>query len=133
MQIWFKRKCREQRWLCWYCERPMNHKAKGVEMGSDPRCVTRDHLVPPGRAPQGYNAFHPDNIRPACYACNTAKGNLTEQEFRWLFPTVEQIHWLDSAEGRNARYAELAKYRAAKAERRAMAKQAALHDLSQQF
>lgn len=105
------------------------------EISSDLRHVTRDHLIPPGRAAAfpGLDPHDPDNIVPACFSCNVAKGNMTEQELRSAYPTVEQIRWLESREARDARAAQVLRRARDRVARREMARCVALHELSCQF
>jgi hypothetical protein len=72
---WLEELCEAQNWRCHYCKRSMSRKPNGKRVGGH---ATLDHLLPISRG--GRNQW--GNLAAACFSCNTAKGSMTEAEFR---------------------------------------------------
>lgn len=65
----FLRKCEEYGWCCYLCSAPLTQKTVVIE-----------HRIPISRGGSNW----PNNIAPACKACNVRKANRTEEEYRVL-------------------------------------------------
>jgi 5-methylcytosine-specific restriction endonuclease McrA len=70
--------------LCFYCKKEMilpedgRHREMTEELRSHPMLATLDHRHPISQG--GRNTL--DNLCLCCQKCNTAKGDMTEEEFR---------------------------------------------------
>lgn len=62
---------------CFYCKRDMHTRPPSIDGRVDSLKKTRDHYMPLSRG--GTNS--PDNIRFACYFCNSLKGDMAPQEW----------------------------------------------------
>lgn len=76
---------------CWYCGQelycyPTRHRY--------PDQGTKDHLVPRSKGGRG-----PENLVPACYRCNTRKGDQTLEEYRFQrFGALGGLFWAEKHE-----------------------------------
>jgi 5-methylcytosine-specific restriction endonuclease McrA len=65
--------------FCFYCGRPMRRAAGPTPKGgTQPDIRTKDHLLPKIRGGNGSG----ENIRYACYGCNSDKNRLDLNEYR---------------------------------------------------
>lgn len=69
----------QQEHRCFYCGTLMIYeKRHDDDKYRNPRRATRDHVIPLSKG--GPNEAH--NIVAACLGCNTAKGDMTAEEFK---------------------------------------------------
>jgi 5-methylcytosine-specific restriction endonuclease McrA len=61
---------------CQICGRPLNPDVRGVTQDDDPDRMTMDHVIPVSKG--GTHTY--DNVRAACYECNSEKGDQHEDE-----------------------------------------------------
>ena len=81
MDLLLRSLCEAEGWLCYYCRREMTKDRKARLPGST---ATLDHKIPTARGGSGRRG----NLVAACHACNNAKGDLTEVEFRVKLPQI---------------------------------------------
>lgn len=79
MQAEFREQCKAAKLPCWLCGNSINYWAKA----GDPKSFTADHVTPTSL---GGEEVRLANLKPACWSCNSSRGNGT----RGQFPTSRQ-------------------------------------------